>query len=540
MKTLLFFFAVILFGCSGGTQQGSAESGTDKQYVDVIKTDTVYLVRNQEISPSNSYSDLFTDSSYVDRYMKKNNFSEDDMRNFRSFYNYRNFQYAWFSSLGLTEPAKGFWNLQDEVGSKASKELKNKMDSVLNNDSLTISRFDSSYLDTELSLTKAYLDFYKSNRSLTHLKNFSPETFIPVKKMNTLTLADSMLARSIDTATAAQPSPYALLRARLKNYVDIAKRGGWQQIGSSNIKSKAAAGSPVITQVKKRLMMTGEYPGQDSSSKMSDSLVSAIKLYQLNNGFKPTGTITDSLIRNLNIPVEQRIQQMILNLQRMQWMPAQNEPNYLAVNIPSFTLTVYENNSKVFDMPVAVGKEGTHTTMFSGDMNQVVFSPYWNIPASIVKNEILPKIKADPNYLKSRKMEIVGKNDSLPTIRQLPGAENSLGRVKFLFPNRYDIYLHDTYAKEIFNKEKRTISHGCIRLQDAKKLATYLLRNDQAWTPEKINTAMNSGKEQFVKLEPTMPVIVTYYTAWVDEAGNLQFRDDVYGNDRQTALMSFQ
>ncbi len=136
-------------------------------------------------------------------------------------------------------------------------------------------------------------------------------------------------------------------------------------------------------------------------------------------------------------------------------------------------------------------------------------------------------------------MEIVGKNDSVPTIRQLPGKDNALGKVKFLFPNRYDIYLHDTYAKEIFKKDVRAVSHGCIRLADAEKMANYLLRNNSAWTPEKVNAAMNSGKEQYVKLSPAMPVTITYFTTWVDETGQLNFRDDVYSNDKKISQMMF-
>jgi murein L,D-transpeptidase YcbB/YkuD len=136
-------------------------------------------------------------------------------------------------------------------------------------------------------------------------------------------------------------------------------------------------------------------------------------------------------------------------------------------------------------------------------------------------------------------MEIVEKNDSLPVIRQLPGKDNALGRVKFLFPNRFDIYFHDTYAKEIFNNGKRAVSHGCIRLADAEKLANYLLRNNSTWTPGKITEAMNSGKEQTAKPNPPMPVIITYYTAWVDETGQVNFRDDVYSNDKKIAQMMF-
>jgi murein L,D-transpeptidase YcbB/YkuD len=254
---------------------------------------------------------------------------------------------------------------------------------------------------------------------------------------------------------------------------------------------------------------------------------------------QPTGIITDTLIRSLNVPVDKRIQQIIINLNRMQWMPSMQEANYISVNIPDFTLYAYENNTKAFDMPIAVGKEGTNTTMFNGNLDQIVFSPYWNIPASIVQREILPKMKADPNYLRSKHMEIIGKNNVSPTIRQLPGADNALGKVKFLFPNRYDIYFHDTNAKEIFNKKVRAVSHGCIRLADAEKMANYLLKNNNSWRPAKVHAAMNAAKEQYVKLSPAMPVSITYYTAWVDENGQLNFRDDVYSNDKRISQMLF-
>jgi murein L,D-transpeptidase YcbB/YkuD len=202
-------------------------------------------------------------------------------------------------------------------------------------------------------------------------------------------------------------------------------------------------------------------------------------------------------------------------------------------------LNVYEGNSKAFEMKVVVGKQGTNTTMFTGDLNQIVFSPYWNIPASIVKNEIMPAIKNNPNYLQKNHMEIVKKNDSVPTIRQMPGKDNPLGKVKFLFPNSYDIFFHDTPAKGLFEKSKRAYSHGCIRLEDAKKLAAYLLKDDPSWTSEKIDQAMNSGKEQFVRVKRSVPVVITYFTAWVDENGQLNFRDDVYQHDAKTAERMF-
>lgn len=177
--------------------------------------------------------------------------------------------------------------------------------------------------------------------------------------------------------------------------------------------------------------------------------------------------------------------------------------------------------------------------MHTGKLSQIVFSPYWNVPPSIVKKEILPKMESNRNYLVSQDMEVTGNEGGLPKIRQLPGEKNSLGRVKFLFPNSYDIYFHDTPAKELFKKDKRAFSHGCIRLSEPEKMAQYLLKDNPAWPPDKIEEAMNSGKEQTVNVKDPVPVFITYYTAWVDETGLLNFRDDIYKHDSTVAIKMF-
>jgi murein L,D-transpeptidase YcbB/YkuD len=161
------------------------------------------------------------------------------------------------------------------------------------------------------------------------------------------------------------------------------------------------------------------------------------------------------------------------------------------------------------------------------------------LPQSIVENEIMPAMQKDPGYLKKNNMEIVKQNDSIPKLRQLPGKDNALGKVKFLFPNSFDIYLHDTPNKDLFNKKDRALSHGCIRVSNAEKLAQYLLRDQKDWTPEKISAAMNSSNEQIVKLNKSVPVLITYYTAWADENGKLHFGNDIYGHDQRTAAMLF-
>ncbi len=538
MKISKYFTAIFIFcACNTPQQSDISTKSADQEELIITRVDTVYLTRNNAITPANSYSDLFLDSAVVAQFIKSKKLSPDEEKSFESFYNYRNLQFAWFTSLGFTEQAKGFWNIQDQLGTKADKALRNRMDTLLNMDTLIISRYDTAILNTELALTHAYLQFYKINREKTQFANTTPEKLIPVKKEIAVTLADSILQQPYDSSN--KTSQYYLLKQKLQQYTAIAKDGGWRMIVFTGKQIKKGVSSPVVSYIKTRLQKTGELSSTDTTKIFNDSLLYAIKSYQRFNGMRPTGIISDTLIRSLNVPVDKRIQQIIINLNRVQWMPALQDANYITVNIPDFMLTAYENKTKVFNMPVAVGKEGTNTTIFTGNLNQIVFSPYWNIPSSIVQREILPKLKSDPNYLKSRNMEIVGKNDLLPTIRQLPGKDNSLGNVKFLFPNRYDIYFHDTNAKDIFSKDKRAVSHGCIRLSDAAKMANYLLRNNNAWTPEKVTAAMKSGKEQYVKLSPAMPVVITYYTTWVDENGQLNFRDDIYSNDKKVLQMLF-
>lgn len=191
-------------------------------------------------------------------------------------------------------------------------------------------------------------------------------------------------------------------------------------------------------------------------------------------------------------------------------------------------------------MDVVVGADATRTVIFSDTLSRIVFSPYWGVPTSIVQNEVLPAMKKDPNYLSKKGMERIGGSDANPLIRQKPGAGNALGRVKFLFPNSYSIYFHDTPSKGAFARESRAFSHGCIRLSKPQDLADYLLRNDSTWTPEKIKKAMFGEKEITVNLPKAerRPVMIGYFTAWVDN-GQLNFRDDVYGNDAKLAAELF-
>lgn len=501
--------------------------------------------RNISITTENAYNDLFLDSTAVELFITENKLNDSIAKGMRNFYNSRNYQFAWFSSDGLTEQGRGFWNLQDYMNaydkdsSLKNKKLQKRMDSLVTNDSLVVNT-DSSFRNTELTLTQHFVHYLQNNTENNYVNKEAIGQFIPIKKIDILSMADSILNKQDSSNGFEQLNePYKLLKMQLRKFYPVAKQGGFPSIPVVGKNLKKGSTSTSVTAIKKRLQLTGEMQGSDTSKLFNDSLEIAIRSFQQRHGLIPNGIISDTVVRAMNIPVTERIQQLLINMNRMIWMPVQMPQNVIEVNIPEFMLHVYEAKNKIFDMVVVVGKEGTNTMMFTGELNQVVFSPYWNIPASIVRNEILPAIEKDPNYLKKRNMEIVGKDDSLPLIRQLPGTENSLGKVKFLFPNTYDIYFHDTPDKTLFKKTNRAFSHGCIRLADAEKMANYLLRNQPEWTPAKINQHMNSEKENYVKVKNPIPVLINYFTAWVNNAGELNFRNDVYGHDKKQSEKMF-
>ena len=531
-------FLAILFSCSDLST--SERETTTKEEKNISK-------RDESITPSSSYSDLFLDTTSLQNFIKQNKIPDSIGRRLESFYNTRNYQFAWFSQDGLTEQARGFWNLHDYVTTYEDdsllkdKKLQKKMDRLIAEDELSVSASNKDYINTELTLTQHFIMYMLNNYEKGYVKRKEMERFIPRKKEDPIALADSLMNKKHkdDKYFEDVNESYNGLKDQLGKYLTIAKNGGWPQVNFVKKPLKKGTSSPEIANIKKRLIITGDLAGNDTSHVFNDTLVSAVKNFQARHGFSETGSVSDSLIKEMNVPVTKRIEQLLMNMDRMRWLANNPSGNLIVVNIPEFVLHVYEGKQKAFDIDVVVGKEGHNTMMFNGDLNQVVFSPYWNVPPSIVAKEILPAIEKNPNYIAKENMEITGNDDGLPVVRQKPGAGNALGKVKFLFPNSFNIYFHDTPAKSLFEKDKRAYSHGCIRLKEPEKFANYVLRNQPEWTPEKINEAMNSGNEKYVKVKDPIPVVITYYTAWVDENGRLNFREDIYGHDGRLAEKMF-
>lgn len=269
---------------------------------------------------------------------------------------------------------------------------------------------------------------------------------------------------------------YDLLKKQLQRLAAIKLQGGWSFIENDKKNYKIGDTATIISKVKRRLSISREYKKKEFGNVFDSVLKESIIAYQLSTGVKPTGLIKSELIKSLNIPVEKRIEDIIVNMERCRWLPVELVNAHLLINIPEYRVHLFEYDSLQWDMKIVVGKNKNRTAIFSGEIKYVVFSPYWNVPESILKKEILPAIKRNPNYLRKHHMEW---HDG--AVRQLPGADNALGGIKFLFPNSHNIYLHDTPTKSLFEEDKRAFSHGCIRLDEPIKLAKYLLKNDDKW-----------------------------------------------------------
>jgi murein L,D-transpeptidase YcbB/YkuD len=245
------------------------------------------------------------------------------------------------------------------------------------------------------------------------------------------------------------------------------------------------------------------------------------------------------------------IEKIRMNLERWRWVPRDLGERHILINVPSYQMQVVEDDKPVLAMRVIVGAPDTPTPLFSDRMTYIVFSPYWNIPEKILREETLPHVADDPDYLVRNNIEVVGTSGEVVDasevdwqdegateslrFRQTPGPDNALGLVKFIFPNHFSVYLHDTPGDALFNKKQRTLSHGCIRVEKPVQLAEYVLRDKAQWTPERIQAAMNRKEEQSVTLKEPIPVHIGYWTAWVNADGSVTFVDDPYGLDRKQA-----
>jgi murein L,D-transpeptidase YcbB/YkuD len=346
---------------------------------------------------------------------------------------------------------------------------------------------------------------------------------------------------------------YVRMKQALAHYRDIAARGGWNSIPDGLKLKKGDRGTRIDT-LRARLITEGYLDPYLSTNedKFDDALEQAVIKYQASHGLKADGVVGRDTLASINIPVDERVRKIELNMERLRWLPKELCNRHVFINIPNFELDFVENDRTIITMRAVVGKYSDPSPILSSEITYLVLNPSWHVPPSIARSEIIPSLRNDPSYLAKNNIKVYkivdgnrveinpdtvdwtqvsGKNPNYK-FRQRPGARNVLGRIKFIFPNPFDVYLHDTSSPELFGRSTRTFSHGCLRVQKPIELAEYLLQGDIEWTPEILASAINKRVERTVWLTEPVPIHIAYLTAWVDDYGSIQFRNDIYGLDQ--------
>jgi murein L,D-transpeptidase YcbB/YkuD len=398
-----------------------------------------------------------------------------------------------------------------------------------------------------------------------HIGKVNPKHFdfgldIETKKYNLPQFLKTDVVDAADVAAALvqvePPYPgYQRTIQALHAYLAYAKEYNGPQLPAIQKTISPGDSYAGVPQLIALLRVVGDLPADAStpadSTVYQGPLVDAVKHFQARFGRTADGRITTQTLADLNVPLSTRVRQMQLTLERWRWLPLGLHAAPVVANIPEFRLRAYDENFKVaLTMNVVVGKAYDHNTpVFEDSMQYVIFRPYWNVPYSIAKSEYLPKVARDPNYLSAKGFEVVNSKQEVVAsgpvtgdvlqqlragklfIRQGPGPKNALGLVKFIFPNDYSVYMHDTPAQEFFAKSRRDFSHGCIRLEKPADLAVWVLRDNPGWNAERVRAALNGSPNQQVNLTRPIPVLIVYATVIVTEDGTVHFYDDIYGHD---------
>ena len=439
----------------------------------------------------------------------------------------------WLEPDGVKDRATALLNALRNAPDDALRTDSYPIDSiqrVVDDPAVTKQATAKALADADVLLTSAYVA-YATDMLVGQVdpKTVSQEWHVPPRMFEVdSSLAAALLEPSMDSALAAMAptdSDYAIVKDAYVRYRKRAAAGGWPRVTGTAMSAPA---------LRSRLAVEGYVadstttPSGSDSATSTTSLVTALKAFQTRHGLQPTGRLGASTLEELNVPAEERVKQLALNLERHRWLPRSLGNRYIYVNVPAFRLDAFDSGRKVLSMKVVVGAEyqGRTTPVFSDTMETVVFRPYWNITPDIQAREIAPKVATDPGYLAANDMEYYTEGGST-RIRQRPGTKNSLGLVKFLFPNSFNIYLHDTPAKSLFEKTNRAASHGCIRLEHADQLAQLVL----GWDAGRVQAAMQSGANNTgVKVPNKVPVYIVYFTAYARD-GQIFFGDDIYRRD---------
>lgn len=483
----------------------------------------------------------------------------------QDIYLHRLFQPAWISDEGPlphVEPFLQRIGKADLDGLRPADYHLDHMTSLLSqwresmakNEPFPLSR----RIDLELLLTDAFVLYgYHLLNGRVDPEKLYPDWFAYQKDASLLDVAGEALAsghieEALQRLTPRDPL-YTNLKKTLATYTQVGKTGGWPVVSNPRTLKNRRDFSRHLSLLRHRLELSGDLArtAGPPSRVYDESLKQAVRRFQKRQGLNADGVINAATLKELNVPVEGRIGRIVLNMERLRWLPEDIKRRYILVNIADFNLEVLEADQVVMNMPIVVGKQNQRTSVFSGKMTHIELNPYWNIPQTIAVKEILPQVKKDPTYLARKRIKVIEywrrqerevnpekvnwsrlNQDNLKySFRQDSGPGNALGRVKFMFPNKFEIYLHDTPERHLFKRSRRTFSHGCIRIARPIDLAQYLLKDDLKWDRRKILAEIGKGKRQVLYLKEPIEVHILYLTAWVDHHGEVQFRPDIYEGD---------
>lgn len=557
MKKIILFFSLFIFLNSCDTpksvisndEQVKVDSSTSLvDSVKIIQTDSLNNIISNYIEIL--VSDLDSENYVID---KQKIFSKSLLPD---SYKNTNFSQLWLSEKNRNDAIYALQHSEEHGLLPGDYHLNDITE--LNNRYSELSSQERAYLDiliTDGTILYAYhLIRGKVNpHDLSFSWNFIEHQFPEdTKQYLRKALDEENLSEALNNLEP-QDDEYALLKRKLAENKTVINNGGWDVVKVKTPLHEGDSDAGTVN-LRKRLTAQGYYKDKATDAQTNNiydaKLVLAVKHFQKEHGLNSDGVIGKHTLSIINTSAKEYQKKIICSLERRRWINYPTDEPYIKVNIPAYKMEFIENNKSVYSSNVVIGKINKKTPMFTKRLKLVVLNPTWTLPRSITTTETLSRLKANPNYLDSHNMDLIDRNGNVVgnhgidwhkykkghfpyTVRQGPGPHNALGQVKFLFPNKYSIYLHDTPSKYLFSKEKRAFSHGCIRLQNPLDFAEFLLKreNEDYWTRKRIDEIIKTSKTKNIRLKHEYPVLLMYMTAGCSVDGDVFYLEDVYNRD---------
>ncbi len=491
----------------------------------------------------------------------------------KAMYELLGFNPIWITEEGLTDYTKTLFSyIESDITLEKNSTTYREYEVIKNAE---VPKEKQAIGDKEFEIAKLYQDFMahklygdinwkKFEHAIRTTMKHGVWTVHPILETPEGLLIESLKHKSLDYAfKKAKPvfNHYDRMLNALKKYKDIAVQGGWETLPDfKNL--KPGMSSSLVPALRERLAIEGDYvcDSNETGKRYKGCLVDAVKKFQARHGLEAAGFVGKMTRKALNASAEEKVGKLKLNLDRIKWIKRDHDKYHIYVNIPSFTMYMYDGKEIMRSMRVITGRKGHETPIFYGRVRTIVLNPYWRIPASIIRHETVPKLKKDPGYTNKKNIEIhTGYSEHSPKVNphkvnwhkygrklppykfmQSPGEKNALGKVKYLFPNKYSVYMHDTNQRYLFVKDYRALSHGCVRLGKPFELLEAFAEIEPKIDAERSKQILEENKKTPYRLSKSIPVDIVYLTALVDKDGTVSFFDDVYGYDKLQLKLSKQ